>query len=168
MSPKMKNGLLVVIAVCMLVIAAVEISGVSKYALLNRFDDATQKRLAEQQEHIDRSLRAETMPKTEISFAEKDFDFGRISAGAVVTHTYKFKNTGAGPLLIVKADASCGCTVPSFPKAPVPPGGEGAIQVQFNSKGRSGMQHKTIMVVSNAQEKLVHLHFNAEVIDRND
>src|SRR5690554_833231 len=73
-------------------------------------------------------------------FKEKDntFDFGKVVEGELVTHEYEFKNVGDQPLQILKAEASCGCTTPEWPKSPVMPGKTGKIKVSFNSEGRVG------------------------------
>ncbi len=62
-------------------------------------------------------------------FAEESHDFGSINEGDVVEHTFKFKNVGDAPLIISSATASCGCTVPEWPKEPIPVGEEGEIAV---------------------------------------
>ena len=86
-----------------------------------------------------------------ISFEEKEFDFGNIKEGDVITHVFKFTNTGKEPLVIQNASAPCGCTVPKWPKEPIAPGASGEINVQFNSKGKSGQQNKVVSVVANTQ-----------------
>lgn len=80
----------------------------------------------------------------EMSFEEKEFDFGTIQQGATVTHEFKFKNTGGSELKITDAKGSCGCTVPEYPKEPVKPGESGTIKVSFNSAGKSGETEKTV------------------------
>lgn len=84
-----------------------------------------------------------------ISFEENIHDFGKLVDGEVVTYKFKFTNTGKTPLLISSATASCGCTVPSYPKEPVAPGAEGAIDVQFNSSGKVGVFNKDVTIVAN-------------------
>ncbi len=85
-------------------------------------------------------------------FKEKDntFDFGKVTEGEVVTHEYEFKNTGDQPLQILKAEASCGCTTPDWPKSPIMPGKTGKIKVSFDSNGRVGVTSKQIFIKSNA------------------
>src|SRR5436190_23033204 len=75
----------------------------------------------------------------EIKFEEEAYDFGTIKEGEKISHEFKFKNTGKSDLLITSATASCGCTVPEWPKDPIPPGGNGVIKVSFNSEGKGGM-----------------------------
>jgi hypothetical protein len=94
---------------------------------------------------------ASTEGTAEISFTEKEFDFGTIKEGDVVNHVFKFTNTGKSPLVIQNASAPCGCTVPAWPKEPVAPGASGEITVKFNSKGKSGIQNKPVTIVANTQ-----------------
>ena len=86
-----------------------------------------------------------------LKFEEMEFNFGEIESGEVVEHTFMFTNTGDGPLLITNAQASCGCTVPVWPKEPIEPNGSGEIKVRFDSKGKSGQQNKTVTVTANTQ-----------------
>ncbi len=86
-----------------------------------------------------------------ISFDENEYDFGTIKEGDIVNHTFKFKNTGDFPLIINKATASCGCTIPQWPKDPIPVGGSGEIQVKFNSRGKQNQQTKYITISANTK-----------------
>lgn len=88
-------------------------------------------------------------PTTTIEFEETNFDFGTIKQGDKVTHVFKFRNTGNEPLIISNAKATCGCTVPHWPKDPVPPGGTGEIEVVFNSRGKSNKQNKKVTITAN-------------------
>ncbi|MEL6141886.1 MAG: DUF1573 domain-containing protein [Bacteroidota bacterium] len=90
-----------------------------------------------------------TGPLTSMEFAESNFDFGTITEGDVVTHTFSFTNTGEEPLIISDAKGSCGCTVPSKPTAPIAPGEAGEITVQFNSKGKKGPRNQKVTVTAN-------------------
>ena len=86
----------------------------------------------------------------EIIFMSNSFDFGDISQGEKVTHTYRFSNTGESDLVIVKVEGSCGCTVmKGWPKHPIKPGEKGKIDVIFDSAGRRGKQNKSISIVAN-------------------
>lgn len=88
-------------------------------------------------------------PATTISFEEPVYDFGTRKTGEFVDHVYKFKNTGSEPLVITNAKGSCGCTVPEWPKEPIPAGGEGEIKVKFDGKGKSGPQSKNVSITAN-------------------
>ena len=86
-----------------------------------------------------------------MTFYEKEYDFGDIIDGDVVKHVFKFKNTGNANLLIKNASASCGCTVPSYPKNALVPGASGEITVKFNSSGKSNQQTKSITISANTE-----------------
>lgn len=155
MNQQLKSVLLTVLTLSLFVIALVELSGVSKTALINRFSD--------EQEHRILESKVAKMPKTTILFEETMHNFGTIPEGTKVKHTYKFTNAGNNPLVIEKAVASCGCTVPSYPKEPIPPGGKGELTVEFNSSGRTGIQQKNVMIYSNSQQPAMSVGFKAEV-----
>ncbi len=98
-----------------------------------------------------------------VVFERDIFDFGKIEQGGKVNHEFKFKNTGKTPLIISNATATCGCTVPEFPKEPILPGKEGVIKVIFNSAGKEGMQDKVITISSNANPNTTSVHLVGDV-----
>ncbi len=85
-----------------------------------------------------------------MAFDEAEFDFGTIDQGTNVEHVFKFKNNGDAPLVIVDAKSSCGCTVPSFPKEAIAPGGEGEMLVKFNGSGKNQVS-KTVTITANTK-----------------
>lgn len=109
------------------------------------------------------SGRSVNQPRTAVKFDEMSHDFGTITEGEVVQHTFSFINSGSNPLVISNAVGSCGCTVPTFPKEPIPPGGRAAIEVQFNSSGREGLQNKTVTVSANTEPITTVLNISAVV-----
>ncbi|RMA58032.1 DUF1573 domain-containing protein [Ulvibacter antarcticus] len=86
-----------------------------------------------------------------MTFAESEFDFGTIEGGTNVEHVFKFTNTGNAPLVIVDAKSSCGCTVPTYTKAPVAPGDSGELLVKFNGSGKNQVS-KTVTVTANTEK----------------
>jgi len=98
-----------------------------------------------------------------ISFESGMYNFGKISQGEKVNHEFKFKNTGKSPLIITNATATCGCTTPDIPKAPIKPGESGVIKVVFNSTGKMGMQDKIVTITSNANPETTEVHLIGEV-----
>lgn len=84
-----------------------------------------------------------------MSFEKKTWDFGSIIDGEVVEHTFRFTNTGNKNLVISSASASCGCTIPNWPKEPIAPGDKGEIKVKFNSSGKKDMVTKDITILAN-------------------
>jgi hypothetical protein len=102
-----------------------------------------------------------------LEFEESSFDFGEIKEGESVNHTFKFKNIGTDPVEIHAVNVSCGCTVASKPMKPVGVGQSDEITINFNSQGKPGTNRKTVTVVSNAENDVVTLTFNAVVIPAN-
>ena len=99
-----------------------------------------------------------------IVFEEYEHSFGKVSEGEKVGFVFKFVNQGTADLVIASATTSCGCTVPRYDSKPIPPGGNGNLEVVFDTSGRSGIQVKTIIVKSNAEQAVVVLKITAEVI----
>ncbi|RYD51449.1 MAG: DUF1573 domain-containing protein [Sphingobacteriales bacterium] len=149
--------LLALAALSLFVIAVIEVSGISQTALVNKYGIGNAAAV-----NIPAKAPA-GMPATQIKFEETHHSFGKVRNGDKVQHVYTFKNVGTQPLLITKVDASCGCTAPSFPTAPVAPGETGEITLAFNSTNRGGFQEKTVFVHSNAQEPRMQLSFDADV-----
>ncbi len=109
------------------------------------------------------SPRSPSIPTT-VEIIDSVFDFGKIAEGEVVEYSFRFKNNGTQPLIINNASASCGCTIPEKPEAPVKPGETSFIKVKFNSEGRPGTTHKTVTVTSNATPAFPELVMKGEVI----
>jgi len=80
---------------------------------------------------------------------EVEFDYGTIYEGDIVKKDFRFRNTGTAPLLIVNATSTCGCTVPEWPKRPIPPDSTGTILVKFDSKNKEGAQNKEVTIFAN-------------------
>lgn len=102
----------------------------------------------------------------EMKFEKAIYDFGVITMGEKVHYDFKFKNTGKTPLIITNAEATCGCTVPDYPKTPIKPGEEGIIKVIFDSEGKMGMQDKQITLTTNANPVAEKLHLVGEIKER--
>lgn len=110
-------------------------------------------------------------PKTsgkqpKIQFQQKTFDYGMIEQGDKVQHQFTFTNTGTADLIIKDAQASCGCTTPSYPFVPIKPGESASIGVTFSSVGKMGTQRPSITVTSNAYPKVTTLHLEGFVTDK--
>lgn len=100
----------------------------------------------------------------EISFEKTDHNFGDVQQGEKVLYAFKFTNTGEEDLIIENAKASCGCTVPTWPKEPIAPGGTGEIPVEYDSKGKSGMEEKQVTLTANTDPRITTLKIKVNVI----
>ncbi len=72
-------------------------------------------------------------------------DFGDIKQNNPQKVEYKFTNTSGRPVLITKAEASCGCTKLTYDQAPIMPGKTGTISTVYDAK-EEGLFQKSITV----------------------
>ena len=107
-------------------------------------------------------------PGAEITFEEVTFEFGDIQQGDQVEHIFTFENTGEVPLVLTNVQTTCGCTVPKWPRQPIPPGQKGEIQVKFNSAGKMGKQHKVIKIISNAKTPISQITITTNILPKKD
>tara|TARA_R110001583_G_scaffold4351_2_gene25230 strand:- start:63689 stop:64147 length:459 start_codon:yes stop_codon:yes gene_type:complete len=87
-----------------------------------------------------------------IEFDKTEFNFGTINEGDIVEGVFKITNPGKVDLLITNAKASCGCTVPEWPKEAIKPGESANVKVSFNSRGKTGVQNKTVTLQTNTEK----------------
>lgn len=102
-------------------------------------------------------------PLTSMSFDHMEHDFGQIDQQTENEHVFKFTNTGTEPLVISKAKGSCGCTVPEYPKEPIPPGEDGEIRVVYKPGKQKNKQTKRVTVTANTEPEQTVLKITAEV-----
>lgn len=106
---------------------------------------------------------SEARSKTTITFDKTEHNFGQMKQGDQVECVFKVTNTGNEPLIIEEAHGSCGCTVPDYPKEPIPGGQTRDIKVKFNSTGKKGSQTKTVTLTANTEPLQSVLTIKAEV-----
>jgi Protein of unknown function (DUF1573) len=85
-----------------------------------------------------------------LTFEETKHNFGMIRQGEVVSHEFKYTNTGDAPLIITEAVVTCTCTKVDFPKQPIAKGETGIVKVTFESKSAIDRQERTVVLKSNA------------------
>lgn len=102
-------------------------------------------------------------PVTNIGFKTESHDFGKIKQDSENHYVFNFINTGKEPLVISNAVGSCGCTVPEYPKHPIPPGGSGEINVVYKPGKQEGQQNKTVTVTANTEPAQTVLRIQADV-----
>jgi len=108
---------------------------------------------------------AAEVKKPVLAFEDTLMNFGVVSEGHVVTHTFSFVNHGPGPALIADVSTSCGCTVPkTWPREPLAPGERGSVEVSFDTHEKGGEQDKVISVVGNTDPGVTRLHLVGTVL----
>ncbi len=100
-----------------------------------------------------------------IVFEKKSHNYGNIKeADGDASCEFKFFNEGNAPLIISRATSSCGCTAPTYPKAPIAPGDSGVISVTYHAKGRPGGFSKNISIYTNVPNEKITLIISGNVI----
>ena len=98
-----------------------------------------------------------------VQFKEIKYDFGKIPQNVAVTHDFTFKNISNKPVVIESATASCGCTTPKWPNAPVSKSKADKITAGFNA-ATPGLFEKTITVKVAGYEQPVEIKIVGEVL----
>ena len=101
--------------------------------------------------------------QAEIKFDVTTIDYGEVEFESDGKRIFKFKNIGTAPLVFTRISSSCGCTIPKKPEKPIEPGGEGEIEVEYDTK-REGLFMKAISVVSNSKNPSTILRIKGEVL----
>lgn len=103
--------------------------------------------------NLDKAKEANARAKAglpEMTFVSKEYDFGTINEGDEIDAVFEFTNTGKSDLIITRAKASCGCTVPEWPRdKAIKPGEKSEIKAHFRSKGKRNKQNKSITLTTN-------------------
>lgn len=102
-----------------------------------------------QQEQETVQAAEEVIQGPRIIFEEKSHVFGVIHNDQEVSHIFKFKNIGNSKLVIENVKTGCGCTSTVLGEKEIAPGGDGQIEVKFNSRGKNGHQRQTVQVKTN-------------------
>ena len=99
-------------------------------------------------------------------FTDTLHDFGVLNEGEVIQYEFNFTNKGQQDIIITEAKASCGCTVADFPGRPIKTGEGEKITVKFDSKGKGGMNDRTISVITNGNPAVYNLTIQARVVEK--
>jgi len=117
---------------------------------------------------VNAALFAQTGPKIEFMAKDNTIDYGTTNKeDDNGIRVFEFTNTGDADLIITNVQSTCGCTVPSKPTEPIPPGKTGKIEVKYNM--HTGPIRKTITVESNAvnvEGGKVAIKIKGEVIEK--
>ncbi len=94
------------------------------------------------------------------------WDFGQIKQGAIVRHTFVFKNETKQTLTIKDVTTSCGCTASTVKNKILKPGESTEIEVKFNSKGYSAAVQQYVYVnTDDLDNPVVRFIIKADVIN---
>ena len=101
----------------------------------------------------------------EATWLERQHDMGVfMEQDGKVTCQMRVVNTGNSPLIIVKAQAGCGCTAVTYSEGPIQPGDTAAIGITYNPSGRPGQFTKQVLIFTNTTPKRTVLEITGNVI----
>lgn len=90
------------------------------------------------------------LPRLIFDNPKKEYDFGVLRPGEIVSHEFIFRNTGGSNLLIHKTKASCGCTASDPASKNLAPKEASSIKVTFNTTGKhDGDQSQSVTIYTN-------------------
>lgn len=112
---------------------------------------------------ISTAVFSQTKPEDLVKFSELKYDFGKLKQGVPATYDFAFSNISNRPVVVEVATASCGCTTPKWPQAPVMSGKKDVINVGY-SAGSVGAFSKTITVKLAGIDETLTLTISGEVL----
>lgn len=83
---------------------------------------------------------------------ETTYEMGDLIRYEPSAHAFVFKNISGEPLVIDNVRASCGCTVPEWGDAPVPPDSTGTINVTYDARDLGYFKKKIKVYFSNQRK----------------
>ena len=101
-----------------------------------------------------------------IDFDKREYDFGEVTEGELVEGSFIISNKGKVDLVITNAKATCGCTVPEWPKEAIKPGESAPLKFTFNSRGRVGKQSKSITLQTNSEKVAETIRIKGTVVKK--
>jgi len=100
-----------------------------------------------------------------LRFENKMLNYGYIEQGKVIDHVFKYTNVSNVPVNILNAEASCGCTRPTYSFMQIEPGATGEIGVRFDSNGKLGKMESSVTVLTDANPAKHHLYLMGTITD---
>ena len=79
---------------------------------------------------------------------EREVDFGVVSRGTLLEHTFTVENIGSEPLTVLRAQTGCDCSVASYDEE-IAPGESGTLDVVVDTSTLAGMIGKGVSITTN-------------------
>lgn len=92
---------------------------------------------------------AEVAAQPELVVTESVFNFGAVTQGAKVEHSFEIANLGTAPLVIKGVQPACGCTAAVVGKNTLEPQEKTQVSAIFDTTGFQGYKVKTIRLHTN-------------------
>lgn len=99
----------------------------------------------------------ESNPIELLGLKETEFNFGKISQGKPVYHSFEIINKGDKPLKLDNVSASCGCTTPEWSREEIAPGATSVIKVGYNAAAEGPFEKFITVTYSTNQNKIIKI-----------
>lgn len=109
------------------------------------------------------SAKSQVKPDDLAKFNEESHDFGKVKQNVPAVVFFEIKNISDKPITVESATASCGCTVPEKPEAPIEPGATAKLKVQYNAAAVAPFT-KDVYVKLSGTDQMKTLHITGEVL----
>lgn len=111
------------------------------------------------------ALSITAVAQPQVTWLEQQLDMGVIlENNGKASCDFRLVSSGSEPLIIVKAQAGCGCTSISYPEEPIPPGDTATVTLTYNPAGRPGQFSKQVIIFTNTTSRRSILEISGNVI----
>ncbi len=87
-----------------------------------------------------------------VAIENPDFNFGPVTIGDALTHSFVIKNAGSKPLVITDIVESCCCTLARLVERQIAPGASTSLEVRYRPNGITGPDRQTLTLRTNDPE----------------
>ncbi len=113
-------------------------------------------------------IQSVSFAKQDTTYAEMKFnsqihDFGDVTKGDTLKHTFTFKNTGEQKLIIEGVELECECMSYELDKTELEPGEEGEMSIILNTKNLNGLSVRKLLIKANIENQQKEISVTAEV-----
>ncbi len=91
-------------------------------------------------------------------------DLGTVPQGEPQEAWFVVRNTGTGPLRLLRTRTDCGCTTAAVDPLPILPGGHRIVVVDFDGKAPAGAMKRTVQVFTDGDPPILELTITGTVV----
>lgn len=92
------------------------------------------------------------------------YKFPDTREGELLSHIFIITNAGDAPLIISEYKVACPCTKVELPTKPIMPGQSYKMKVTFDTKGKTYLQDRAVLLQTNTKKKEEKVRFKVFVI----
>lgn len=100
---------------------------------------------------------------TKLKVIPEEVNFGKIKQDSIYKGVFYIKNVGDNTLEIYNVISGCGCTVVKLEQRKLQAGDSVPIKFEFNSRGKFGIQDRSISIFGNTKDTIQFFTIKGEV-----